>query len=443
MKKNIILFVPNVPSNFEESLKVYKKKFGQKLRVAVMRDPKTHPKKSKFSDIDIKCNMNSSDKIEKALLPYQDELLAITCRNETFIDAFSKVIPNVPYLKTPTSESLLWSVDKIQMRRRFRTYNKKITPQFMVVKDVDKKNIQKIKEKVGFPLIMKPASLATSLLVTICYHEEELEKNLKKAFRHIKKIYKAKGQVAEPKILVEQFMEGEMYSVDAYVTSRGKIYFCPFVHVKTGRSVGFDDFFGYMQMTPSTLKKNTINSAESVAKEAIHALGLRSTTAHVELMRTTDDGWKIVEVGPRIGGFRSALYEKSYGFDHGLNDILIRIPKKPILNKKVKGYSAAMKFFPKTEGILTQLKGIKRIENIKSVQSINVNKQIGDRCRWAKNGGASVCNLILFNKKRPDLLADIRRIENTLQIETKKPAAAKRKLEKKKQANKKSAKKKK
>jgi len=254
-------------------------------------------------------------------------------------------------------------------------------------------------------------------LVSICFHEEELESMLKKTFRKIQKVYEEKGRETTPAVLVEQFMEGEMYSTDAYVTARGKIYFCPMVHIKTGRSIGFDDFFGYQQITPTTLRKSTIEKAEAVAEKAIRALGLRSSTAHIELMRT-DNGWKVIEVGARVGGFRQALYKASYGIDHGMNDILIRMPQKPIITKKAKGYSAAMKFYPKKEGALTQLKGIKKIQELKSIRNVNVNKKIGDRCLFAKHGGVSVCNIILFNKDRTALLADIRRIEKGLLINT-------------------------
>lgn len=394
-------------------------------RVAIIRDEKTLLDKktvdffTKRNVIDIPCNLNDSESIQKALLLYQEELLAITCRGESHIPAFAKVIPNVPYLRTPTSESLLWSCDKIKMRKRFRVHNKSITPKFLIVKDDSPEMIQKIKEKVGFPLIIKPSNLAVSLLISICFHEQELETAIKKIFKKIRKVGEENGREEIPRVLVEQFMDGEMYSVDAYVNSKGAVYFCPFVHIKTGRAIGFDDFFGYQQITPTLLKKTSIEAAEAVALEAIAALALRSSTAHIELMRT-EEGWKVIEIGPRIGGFRRDLYKLSYGINHTMNDILIRIPKTPVIPKKVKGYSAAMKFFAKKEGILTNITGIMKIQELASFEKISVNKKIGDKCLHAKNGGQSICNVILFNESRSELLADIRRIESTLEIKTEK-----------------------
>ena len=213
-------------------------------------------------------------------------------------------------------------------------------------------------------------------------------------------------------------MEGDMYSIDSYVNSRGRVYHCPMVRVKTGKDIGHDDFFNYLQMTPTGLKQQSIDKAHSVAEIAIRALGLKNTTTHTELMKI-DDVWKIIEIGPRMGGFRDTLHQLSCDIDHSLNDILIRIPKKPIIPKKCKGFAAAMKWFTEKEGKITEMKGIKKIEQLKSFHHIAVNKKVGDRAVFARNGGRSIFNVFLFNAERSKLLADIRRLEKLVQIKVK------------------------
>jgi len=421
-QKDLILFIGTVPAGTIEDIQNFNKRTGRKLKVAMLYDSRL--KKAADLNIDkdvevvIACDSTSHTKITQALLPYHDRLLAVTCRNERSIPLFQKIIPHVPYLRTPTSESLEWATNKVDMRRKFRAYDKKITPLFTVVSDSKKDTLKKIESKVGFPLVVKPSGLAQSLLVSICYHKDELEKVLKVTFRKINKIHKAVEGRGQALVLVEQFMEGEMYSVDGYVTSRGKIHLCPFVNIKTGKSIGFDDFFGYQQITPTLLKKQSIEDGEVVARKSVHALGIRSSTVHVELMKT-ESGWKVIEVGPRVGGFRQKMYELSYGIDHTMNDILIRIPEPVVIPKKVKGYTACMKFFAQKEGKLTKLTGIKKAQELKSFYSILVNKKIGDRCMFAKNGGISVFNITLFNADRSHLLADIRRLEQMIEIVTK------------------------
>ncbi|HPM08463.1 MAG TPA: ATP-grasp domain-containing protein [Candidatus Pacearchaeota archaeon] len=418
-KRDLILFVNNATKDNIENVLAYARQSRQKLGIAVIRDSKkkiVNIERNSNVDVFLSCDIGSPSKIAKTLLPYQDRLLAIVCRGEAQVPFFAKITPHVPYLRAPTSESLKWATDKVMMRELFSIYDKRITPKFKVIGDSTKKTLEVLKNEVGFPMIIKPAELASSLLVNICYHKEELEDTLRKAFRKIKKIYKENGRHSEPKILAEEFMEGDMYSVDAYVNSRGKIWFCPLVYVKTGKQIGFDDFFGYMRMTPTQLSKISIEDAQEAAKKGVRALGLRSTTVHVELMKT-EKGWKVIEIGPRIGGFRHVMYNLSFGINHSLNDVLIRIPKKPAIPKKVKGYTAVLQFFSKKEGMISKIKGIKKIKNLESFYHIKQNKKVGDRAVFAKNGGKSVCDLTLFNKDRSKLLADVRRAEKMLVIE--------------------------
>lgn len=419
--KNIILIV-DVPtsvslSTLEKVKKSKKGKFKFMLLYSCNKwKEKVNPDVLKKFDIAACCNYNSSDSIISALLPYKDRLLCIYTRSESQIENFEKVIPHVPYLRTPTTESLEWSVNKYKMRKRFFAYDKKITPKFMLVKDQNKTTLKEIEKKIGFPLMIKPSGLAQSILVSNVYHKEELERTLKLVFRKLKKAYKeAKGR-GEPSVLVEQFIDGNLYSIDGYINSRGKMYFCPPVVVKTGKEIGFDDYFGYQQMTPTQLTKKSIEMAEDVAGKGVQALGLRSTAFHAELIKN-DKGFKIVEIGPRIGGFRHDLYEMSYGINHRANAVFITIPFKPEIPKKIKGYSVALKLFAKKEGKLKGIKGIKVIQDLKSMKDLTINKKIGDRARFAKNGGKSVLNVLMFNKERAKLLADIRRLENTIKIE--------------------------
>jgi len=412
----VIAFVATIRKSAVKAIRDYEKTTKQKYRILLIQDSKVPLKKDMAKpDEIVKVDFSRPEKISAAMKEYEDRLVAITCTSDDNIARFIKIIPNVPYLRTPTSESLAWATDKYEMRKRFKAYDKKITPRFTRVTENSKKERARVIEKIGFPLIVKPTNLGASLFVTICYHEDELQKALATGFRKIRKAYERDKRMEEPKIIAEQFMEGDMYSIDSYVNSRGEIYHCPLVRVKTGREIGHKDFFGYLQMTPTVLKKESVDKARAVTEAAIHALGLRSVTAHTELMRVDSD-WKVVEVGPRMGGARDVLYEVSCDINHSLNDILVRIPKKPVIPRKCKGYAAYMKWFAKKEGVITEMKGIKKIEQLESFYSIVVNKKIGDRAVFASNGGRSVFNLYLYNADRSKLLADVRRIEQMVDV---------------------------
>lgn len=422
-EKNILLFVGNIQAHTVEIIRKYERKNKTKFRIALLSDTKNNISQKKEASLEginllLSCDTSSNIELQKTLEPIRKQIIAVTCRGDNHIPLLARVVPHVPYLKTPTPESLLWATDKVWMRRRLFLHDKKITPSYTLVSNTRAAALKKIETKVGFPLVVKPSGLGASRLVSIVYHKKELQEVLKRVFRKINGVYEKNGYQGEKKVLVEQFMEGDMYSIDGYVTSRGKVYFCPLVYVKTGRTIGFDDFFGYQQSTPTNLKAESVRAAEQVATSAVHALALRSTTVHIEIMRT-EKGWKIIELGPRIGGFRHKLYELSYGINHTMNDILIRLPKKPLIPTKVLGHSVAMKFFAKKEGRIKSLIGIKKARELKSFEKIYIHKKVGDTCAFAKHGGSSVFDIILFNKEKPKLLADIRRLEQMIKIEIK------------------------
>ena len=365
----------------------------------------------------LRVDFDDREALQNVLKPYADEILTATHLGDSNIPLYKKVIPFLPNCVLPLEKSLVWTTDKTQMRALLRNYNKTIAPKFMVVHDSESETIDKIEKRVGYPLVMKPSGLAASLLVSICYHREELEKALKTTIKKIDQVYKAKNGRGEPKILVEEFMEGDMYSIDAYVNANGVIYCAPMVYVKTGRAVGFDDFFGYMRMTPTQLNAPHTEEAQAAAAQAIRALSMRSTTCHIELMRT-EDNWKVIELGPRIGGFRHKMYELAFGMDHALNDILIRIPRQPIIPKKAKGYTAVLQFYAKKEGKLSKIQGLMKVQALESMERLRVRKEPGDKCTFAKNGGDPVAEITLFNADRSKVLADIRRIEQQMIIVT-------------------------
>ncbi len=416
---DILVYVMKMPEGTIESIRRYEKESGRKFRIMMLWDTRLKGLEDKQAipgvDIVLGCDFSKPEKIAEMLLPYQTDLLAITCRGEDHIARFAAVIPHVPYLRTPSTESLRWASDKYEMRKRMKLYDPKITPRFTLVKENSKKERQRIIEKIGFPMIVKPTNLSGSLFVAVCYHEDELEAFLRTTLRKLKKAYDGDHRLEEPKLIAEEFMDGDMYSIDSYVGARGKVEHCPLVKVVTGKKIGHDDFYGYLQITPPVFKRETITKAELVAEKAIHALGLRSTITHIELMKV-DDEWKVIEVAARMGGFRHVLHKLTCDIDHSLNDILVRIPHKTIIPKKCSSYACAMKWFTAKEGKIVEMKGVKKIEQLESFHSITVNKKVGDKAVFARKGGRSVFNLLLHNADRSKLLADIRRVEQLVEI---------------------------
>jgi len=122
-EKNIIVYVMVLPPGAVESIRAYEKREKRKFRIMLIRNigHAEHKKKDAYKGLDIllECDLSTPSRIAEALAPYQSELCAITCRSESHMARFIEVIPHVPYLRTPTTESLMWATDKLEMHQNF------------------------------------------------------------------------------------------------------------------------------------------------------------------------------------------------------------------------------------------------------------------------------------------------------------------------------------
>ncbi len=427
--KDIILFIGKLSNDHVKSVRDLEELLGRKLRIGVITtlNKKFTPEMEKKIDILIRCNMNKKSAIEDALIKYRDKVLTIQAKYEYSIELLTRVAPFFPYMRLPNFRSLKISNDKLEMRRTFRKYYPKISPKYIYVKKYSETIVKTIIKNIGFPCVIKPTNLSSSKLIINCFYKEELETNLKEALKKINTLYKKSSVETQPRIIVEEFMEGQMYSIDVYVNSYGKMYYTPAIDIKTGKDAGYDDLFMYTQITPSVLEKDEIKKAQDVVTKGIHAVGLKSSTVHVELMKTPK-GWKIIELAARPGGFREELFSNSYGFSHSLNDLLIHLGNKPIIKKKAKKHVVFMKFWPKKPGKIVVLKGLIKAKALKSLVKFRHNKKMGDYAGFSKHGHLSVVGFTLAAKTRSDLLGDIRKLEKWIIIETKKNGHGKEKL---------------
>ena len=419
--KNIILFIGNIPNRYVEVIKKIEMDIKMGFRIVIFLDNKEKlllfPRnRNKIYKI-IRCNSNNKKEIKEMLISIKKDVLIIYYIFEKDADFYCEVLKNIKLENNPTIESIKKSTDKIKMRKAFCKYDPSMIPKFMLVKN--KNNLELISKKIGFPCILKPAHLSKSRLVTVSQNKDELKKNLNNTFNVINKVYKKWKIKPEPLILAEEMMIGKMYSVDACIDNKQKIYLTPVVGLATARDVGIDDFHHYARILPSNLSSNEIKKVHSIAKKGIVALGLKNSVAHIELMKTKN-GWKIVEIGSRMGGYRNKMLKISYDIKYFENYFLIRINKKLTFKDKLIAHSTVIEFFPKEEGYLKSVKGIRKIKKLDSFSEMEINSKIGDFVGFAKNGYLNVLYILLGNKNKKTFYKDLKIVKSLIKIETSK-----------------------
>ena len=110
------------------------------------------------------------------------------------------------------------------------------------------------------------------------------------------------------------------------------------------------------------------------------------------------------------------MYERAYGIDHTLNDMKVRIGMEPVIPRDVVGYSAVYSHYPKREGTLVEIKGLDRVQALRSHESSTTYAKPGDKVKFSRNGGERIVTVILGSDSEEQLRSDIATMESSIDI---------------------------
>ncbi|HEY8998745.1 MAG TPA: ATP-grasp domain-containing protein [Candidatus Saccharimonadales bacterium] len=424
--KDIVLSIDVVEPGLVNAVHLLSKELGRPLRgiILVHKDFVDYPGRpvdttGLFEEIIV--DFDDSDELQKVIKPFMDQILVVTTRYEDAIHHFSQLVPFVPYVNTPTESSLIWSTEKPLMRDRLKAYDENLVPKYQRVESKDLAHWEELVKGFSYPVIVKPGSLWSSFLVTRCENKQELGECLESTFKIIEEVYGRLRRVTQPEVLIEEFMVGDMYSVDAYVSQEGIIECLPPIQVLTAESVGLPGLYGYRCIVPTKLSEEEVGKAHAAAKASVRALNLRATTAHIELFRTKD-GWKIIELGARIGGYREDLYREAYGVEHHYNDLANRAGIKPKISHEVVRHARAENIYADEEGIIEAIEGLEEARELESAVYVKSHVEPGTMALSAGNGGDLIVDAILSNANLEQLEEDVAKLRTLIKIKVHKAA---------------------
>lgn len=345
-----------------------------------------------------------------------DDVRAVICRGDKYVQYLRMTLPYLPASVPVASDlSLTATTNKRLMRQAFAASYPEITPGYMHVHDASPQSVEGVVQTLTFPVIVKPASLASSLLIQKCRNVQELAANLRTTFADLSAIYEKEERTEPPEVIVEEFMVGDFYSIDSYVRKRDEIDHCPPIRYIPADTLGIDDFFLYKRSVPTELSERDAAEAYEAATKAIRAVGLTHSAAHIELVKTKT-GWKIIELGPRLGRFRNIMYREAYGIDHGYNDMLIHLGLAPRIGSDTQKYCAAYSFYPHEEGALEAIAHLDELRALNSVCYLKTAAAKGEYIRRAKDGGHAVGEVIIATSNKEVFDADCAWIESNVAV---------------------------
>lgn len=424
-EKNIILFLGSAYNSNIDDVRNFEMSQKRKFRTAILtsREMNLNEKPTKQEgmekrfDFVLRCDTRDTKNIRKTIASIKDEIAIVFCYFEAWMPLYARLVKLLPNVNMPSEKSLRICNSKLEMRKQFIKNYPEITPKFILVKSADDSEI--ISKKIGFSCVTKPLNLTKSRLVIKSDSLTELKDNLKNTFEKISEVYKSVHSESKPMVLAEEYMEGKLYSIDAYVSPGGKIYLTPIVGIVTGKDIGIDDFFNYYRIVPADINKKEEKKAQEAAIKSIKATGPTSITVHIELMKTIDGDWKIVELQTRPGGYRNEMLKLSYSIKHYENDFLNRMGKKPHIPRKVKSYTAVLEIFPESEGKLVSICGIEKMKKLKSFLRFEQAKSPGDMCGYSRDGYTYVLQVVLNHKNKDVFYNDLKKMRDVVKIITK------------------------
>ncbi len=322
----------------------------------------------------------------------ETDLAKVAEKPDFFVNTYENaVVPKAriaAYFQRPSlsENSALWATDKFLMRSKFQENCPQYTPRFTLATSWD--DIQAFLDlpEINFPLILKPANLFKSLLVTKNTDIEELQNNFNEGLQLIQKIYRQESVTFEPRFVLEEYLDGPSYSLEVFADKNGDTVSAPSaVDLIMGRDLGENDNYNYSRKLPSQLSQNQQDHVRQAAIAGVTALGLTSSPAHVELIYTSK-GPKLIEIGARTGGYRQRMHLLAEDVDLFQAQVDVAQGNPPTLTPKKNHWCATYEVFCQEEGYLKEISHIDKASKLPSMFYLRVKTKVNEKTGPSKKG---------------------------------------------------------
>lgn len=373
---------------------------------------------TKFPDKNIPhrvlCDFSSKQSILNTVDAIGKKIDGVITIYENYIPAASWITDRLGLPGMPEASALACT-DKFLMRQAFAKSPIPISPDFAIVRSEDE--VLKFADQHQLPLILKPANLVKSLLVTKSDTLDELIENYRATVQVIDQVYQRYAPNRQPTIIVEEFLSGTMHSIAGFADANGTPHLVPkIVDLQTARDIGHKDNFLYNRSLPSKLSAAEQSALLECASAGMQALGMQSSPAHVEIINTVH-GPRIVEIGARVGGYRERMYKMCNDISLTKATIDTALGKIPELAPKKHEGCAVLELFPDHAGIFAGIEGADNIRELPSLNYFAIKTDEGAQTGRAADGHKRCAIVILHNSDQAQLAADLQ-IANQARVKT-------------------------
>nr|WP_249310290.1 ATP-grasp domain-containing protein [Bacillus sp. FJAT-49736] len=238
---------------------------------------------------------------------------------------------------SPTANKIM--EDKLETRLFLK--DQPYTPKFLIINPNEPFSLETM--DFAFPVMVKFPKSTGSKDVLFASDSRQLEKQL------------ADLQEKNPDemIIIEEYIEGDQYLVEALVY-KSKIHIAGIMEQEITKGERFIiTGYGVLAKAPTEIKKEI----EDVLKSVVLQLDIKDGALHLELRRT-NNGWKLIEINPRIsGGAMNSMLQAAFGFNLVEETLKLYLGKTPSLVKKCSNYVFTQYVIVSNKGTLEKITG--------------------------------------------------------------------------------------
>ncbi len=364
----------------------------------------------------IVCDFSSPASVQAAIREVQQhQIAAVLVMYENYIVAAAEIAQQLGLPGIPVAAGRACT-DKSVMRELFARAPTKISPDFAVV--TDEEHALEFAATHEFPLILKPTNLAKSLLVSKLHNKSELVETFRATLQASTAVYQKYAPHKTPEFIIEEFMEGSIHSVDAFVDSKGVPHVLhEVVDYQTGYDIGYDDNFHYSRTLPSRLSKEHVEQIRHVASLGCQALGMKNSPAHIEII-LTKQGPMIVEIGARNGGYRERMHRLANGIDITGNALGIAFGQQPEITATRNDNCAVLELFPKKPGLFKEITNLAQLQELPSLTYSSIKVDPGDFIGKASAGYKACAIIVLHNADSEQFARDLEFVNQNVVVAT-------------------------
>ena len=327
------------------------------------------------------CHYSNKEELKEKLTEYQKEY------DIKFVSTPLEILINLTdelksHLGQSVSEHQNIFRDKHLQRELIKEHNPELGIKFLNGEH-DQLDPQEIEEKVWYPYIIKPVDGVQSSWVGKINNRKDFDAYMD-SYQEFHDRLKSKG-IDTHELIVEEFIDGKLYSIDYFVDQEGNTFISKPVKVKLGIDIDVQDYCNIARIvSEKTEWEFKWKRLKTFINSTVKATGVKNTFVHHEFKINSKGEFKTIELNWRIGGWRLEVMMKAY--DLNLYEFIANPEVKP---GKLKNNVMGINLYATKKWILNgyNQKLLEKISKRESVYTIETDESVVGKEIWLTKDG--------------------------------------------------------